>query len=217
MIAFVGPSSLTVSGTDTVHISQMGSILGIELGIKLGTELESKLGSRVGTELGGGFPWTEAVLGSKLGTGLDIKLDFNLETVLDRRRRTVVVLNIKVGSRLGNGLGLELGTAKSKSNISVPTGNQRLWQEEDMIAFVGPSSSTVSAADMVDDREPRTVLDIKLDFKLGTVLDREPSTVVVHDIKLDFKLGTVLDTRRRTVLDIKLGSKIGTVLDRKLL
>jgi hypothetical protein len=42
-----------------------------------------------------------------------------------------------------------------------------------MIAFVGPSSSTVSGTYTVDDREPRTVLDIKLDFKLGTVLDRE--------------------------------------------
>jgi hypothetical protein len=51
---------------------------------------------------------------------LDIKLDFSLETVLDKRRRTVVVLDIKVGSKLGNGLGLESGTAKSKMNMSVP-------------------------------------------------------------------------------------------------
>jgi hypothetical protein len=35
-------------------------------------------------------------------------------------------------------------------NISVPTGNQRLWQQEDMIAFVGPSSFlTVSVTDAV--------------------------------------------------------------------
>jgi hypothetical protein len=99
MIAFVGPSSLTVSARDTVVlVSKMGSILGIELGIKLGTELESKPGSILGTELGGRFPLTEAVLDSKLGTGLDIKLDFKLGTVLDRRRRTVVVLDLRLFS-----------------------------------------------------------------------------------------------------------------------
>jgi hypothetical protein len=37
MIAFVGPSSLTVSTRDTVLVSEMGLILGIELQIKLGT------------------------------------------------------------------------------------------------------------------------------------------------------------------------------------
>jgi hypothetical protein len=42
MIAFVGPSSLTVSARDTVLVSKMGSILGIELRIKLGTELDRK-------------------------------------------------------------------------------------------------------------------------------------------------------------------------------
>jgi hypothetical protein len=35
MIAFVGPSSLTVSTRDTVLVYEMGLILGIELGIKL--------------------------------------------------------------------------------------------------------------------------------------------------------------------------------------
>jgi hypothetical protein len=101
----------------------------------------------------------------------DIKLGSKLGTVLDRRhrrRRTVVVVDIKVGSaldkklkwhaivivvikntirsfgaeigaalgsklgsilgialgiELGTALGSELGTAKSKMNISVPTGN----------------------------------------------------------------------------------------------
>jgi hypothetical protein len=74
MIAFVGPSSLTVLTRDTVLVSEMGLILEIELQIKLGTELESRLGSILGTELGGRVPLTEAVLVSKLGTGLDIKL-----------------------------------------------------------------------------------------------------------------------------------------------
>jgi hypothetical protein len=41
---------------------------------------------------------------------LNIKLDFNLETVLDRRRCTVVVLDIKLGSKLGTGLDRELCT-----------------------------------------------------------------------------------------------------------
>jgi hypothetical protein len=58
-----------------------------------------------------------------------------------------------------------------------------------MIAFVGPSSLPVSATYMVDDRELRTVLNIKLDFKLGTVLHRGYSTAEV-DIKLGPKMGT---------------------------
>jgi hypothetical protein len=82
----------------------------------------------------------------KQGTGLDrvrstvlvrnVKLGSKLGTVLDRRCRTEVVLDIKVGAKLVTGLdrgldtklGLELGTARSKMNISVPTGNRRLWQ-----------------------------------------------------------------------------------------
>jgi hypothetical protein len=67
---------------------------------------------------------------------LNIKLGSKLGTVLDRRRRTEVVLDIKVGFKLVTGLergldtklGLELGTAKSRMNISDPTGNRRLWQ-----------------------------------------------------------------------------------------
>jgi hypothetical protein len=80
-----------------------------------------------------------------------------------------------------------------------------------MIAFVGPSSLTVSATDTVDDRELCMVLDIKLGSKIGTVLDIEPSTVVVHHIKLGSKLETFLE------VDIKPDYKVGTVLDRRLL
>jgi hypothetical protein len=90
-----------------------------------------------------------------------------------------------IGAEIGAVLGLELGTAKSKMNISVPAGNRRFWQEEDIIAFAGPSLLTVSATDTVDDRELRAVLDIKLGSKIGTVLDREPRTV---DIQLGSKL-----------------------------
>jgi hypothetical protein len=86
--------------------------------------------------------------------------------------------------------------------------------------------------DTLDDRELCMVLDIKLGSKIGTVLDRELGTVVVHhikvgsklgtfpevDIKLDFKLGTVLDRRHRTevVLNIKFGSNMRTGLRIKL-
>jgi hypothetical protein len=109
------------------------------------------------------------------------------------------------GAEIGAVLVLELGTAKNKMNISVPTGNWRLWQEEDIIAFVGPSLLTVSATYTVDDRELCMVLDIKLGFKIGTVLDRGPSTVVVHNVKLGSKLGLVVDR--------KLGSKMWMVLN----
>jgi hypothetical protein len=71
-----------------------------------------------------------------------------------------------------------------------------------MIAFVGPLLSAVLATDTVDDRELRTVLDIKLGSRIRTVLDREPSTV---DIQLD-----------TVEVDINLGSKIGTLLGSKL-
>jgi hypothetical protein len=73
-----------------------------------------------------------------------------------------------------------------------------------MIAFVGPSSLPVSATDTVDDRELHTVLDINL----GTVQ---------VGIKVDSKLGPVLDRRLLTevVLNINLGSKLGTVLGRR--
>jgi hypothetical protein len=89
---------------------------------------------------------TEVVLnikvGSKLGAGLDRGLDsklglgLELGTGLDRELCTVLVLDIKLGSKLGTGLAIKLGiehesklgTAKGKMNISVPTGNRRLWQ-----------------------------------------------------------------------------------------
>jgi hypothetical protein len=58
------------------------------------------------------------------------------------------------------------------------------------------------------DRRRRTVLDIKVGSKLGTVLDREPSPVVVHDIKYDFTLGTVLDRKLCTVFNLKRGSAL---------
>jgi hypothetical protein len=53
----------------------------------------------------------------------------------------------------------------------------------------------------------------ELDKDLGIQL----RSVVVLDIKLGFKLGTVLYRRRRTevVLDIKVGSKLGAGLDRE--
>jgi hypothetical protein len=105
-----------------------------------------------------------------------------------------------------------------------------------VIAFVGPSLSTVSAADTVDDRELCTVLDIKLGSRIGTVLDQEPSTVVIQldtvevNINLGSKMGTlpgielgqeleaelgiVRDIKLGTVeVDIKLGTRIGTLLE----
>jgi hypothetical protein len=48
---------------------------------------------------------------------------FKLGTVLDRKCRAVLVLDIKLGSKIGTVLGSEFGTAKSKMNISIPTGN----------------------------------------------------------------------------------------------
>jgi hypothetical protein len=69
-------------------------------------------------------------------------------------------------------------------NVSVPTGNRRLSQEEHMIAFVGPSLSTVPVTDTVDDRELCTVLGIKLGSKIGTVLDREPIQLISNLIQL---------------------------------
>jgi hypothetical protein len=50
------------------------------------------------------------VLVSKLGAGLDIKIDFKLGTVLDRKYHTLLVLDIKLGSKLGTELGIKLGT-----------------------------------------------------------------------------------------------------------
>jgi hypothetical protein len=70
---------------------------------------------------------TEAVLVSKLGTGLDIKLG----TVLDRKCRTVLVPDIKLGSKLETGprikvgfklgivLGSELGTELEKGGLGM--------------------------------------------------------------------------------------------------
>jgi hypothetical protein len=89
MIAFVGPSSLTVLTRDTVLVSEMGLILGIELGIKLGTEL----GSRLGIELEKG--------------GLGMKLDFKLEIVIGTD--LWIVLGASFGYKLGSRLGTELG------------------------------------------------------------------------------------------------------------
>jgi hypothetical protein len=69
---------------------------------------------------------------------------------------------------LDRGCGLELGTAKSKMNVSVPTGNQRLWLEEHMIAFVGPSSLILSLTDTVLVSKMGSILGIELGIKLGT-------------------------------------------------
>jgi hypothetical protein len=77
------------------------------------------------------------------------------------------ILGIALGIELGTALGSELGTAKSKMNISVPPGNRRLWQEEDMIAFVGSSSLTVSATDTVGgfpQHFPRSNVDVNPNF-----------------------------------------------------
>ena len=134
-------------------------------------------------------------VGSKLGTGLDrgcrtvvlldIKVGSKLGTGLDRGCCTAVVLDIKVGSKLGTILGialatelgttfgLELGAAKSKMNISVPTGNRRLWQEEDMKAFVQPSLLSVTSTEALFDVKGCTVVvDNELGSTLGTVLDK---------------------------------------------
>jgi hypothetical protein len=71
-----------------------------------------------------------------------------------------------------------------------------------MIAFVGPSSLSLASTVVV--------FDVKLDFELGTVVDRELCTVVLLDIRPCSELGTGLDRGRRTVvvLDIKLGCKL---------
>jgi hypothetical protein len=54
------------------------------------------------------------------------------------------------------------------------------------------------------------VLGIKVDSKMGTVLDSALCTVVLLDIKLGSKLGTIFDRGLCTVvLDIKLGSELG--------
>jgi hypothetical protein len=103
MIAFVGPSSLTVSVTDTVDDREFCMVLDIKLGSKIRTVLDREIGTVVVHHI---------KLGSKLGIFLevDIKPDFKLGTVLDRRQRTEVVLNIKFGSKMGTGLGIKLGT-----------------------------------------------------------------------------------------------------------
>jgi hypothetical protein len=80
---------------------------------------------------------------------LDIKLGFKPGTVLGRKFDIKVGLDSFLGIRVSSELGSELGAAKSKMNISVPTGNRRLWQEEDMIAFVAPSSLSVLATEAV--------------------------------------------------------------------
>jgi hypothetical protein len=87
---------------------------------------------------------------------------------LDKRRRTEVVLNIKVGSKREAGLdtklglGLELGTRLDREVCTV------------------------------------LVLDIKLVSKLGTGLDRVRRTVLVLDIKLGSKMGTGLEIKPGT-------------------
>jgi hypothetical protein len=50
----------------------------------------------------------------------------------------------------------------------------------------------------------------KLDFKLGTVLDRKCRTVLVLDVKLGSKLGTGLGVKLRTELESKLVSRLGS-------
>jgi hypothetical protein len=73
-----------------------------------------------------------------------------------------------------------------------------------MIAFVGPS---LSATDTIDDRELRTVLDIQLGSRIGTVLDQEPSTV---DIQLDtVEVNINLGSKMGTLLGIELGQELG--------
>jgi hypothetical protein len=143
---------------------ELGSRLGIELdkelGSRLGIELDKELRVRQLSTV------VDINLVSKLGTVLDRehctvvsnKLGSKLRTVLDREVTENIVnsfgaeigavlgfklgsiLGIALGTELGTALGLELGAAKSKMNISVPTGNRRLWHEENMIAFGGPSS-----------------------------------------------------------------------------
>ena len=112
-----------------------------------------------------------------------------------------------LGTELGTALGPDLIESKSKMNISIPTGNRRLCQEENIIAFVVASSVSVAATE--------TVLVAKLDFKLcskiGTVIDREICKVIV-DIKLCTKLGTVVDSACTVVFDIRLVSILGIAL-----
>ena len=120
-------------------------VLDIKVGSKLGTGLDR--GCRTVVLL-------DIKVGSKLGTGLDIELcavvlDIKVGSALDNKLKccaivTVVTKNVinsfgagigsalgsKLGSKLGIALGTELGTAlgtaKSKMNISIPTGNRRL-------------------------------------------------------------------------------------------
>jgi hypothetical protein len=70
-----------------------------------------------------------------------------------------------------------------------------------MIAFVGPSSLSLASTVVV--------FDVKLDFELGTVLDRVDDSQTTGTVPV-FKLGSKL------VLDIRLVSNLGTVVDREL-
>jgi len=147
-------------------------VLDIKVGSKLGTGLDRgcrtavlldiKVGSKLGTGLDRGCrPVVDFNInfGSKLETVLEVDIKVACAKVRAVRKNIVnsfgaelgsilgsklgSVLGIALGTELGTTFGLELGAAKSKMNISVPTGNRRLWQEEDMIAFVGPSLLSV--------------------------------------------------------------------------
>jgi hypothetical protein len=173
------------------------------LSSRLRIELDKDLGSRLGIELD-----IELVIrqlrkvvdfdikfGSKLETALevDIKLacaevravgknivkSFGAELGAILGSKLGSVLGIALGTELGTTIGLELGASKSKMNISVPTGNRRLLQQEDMIAFVGPSLLSVTSTEAVFDVKVGTaVVDIRLGSKLGTVLSKGRDTVL---------------------------------------
>jgi hypothetical protein len=80
-------------------------------------------------------------LDTKIGPAcsLDIKVSPKLVSALDKKLKCCAKV-ITVITNIINSFSAEIGAAKNKMNISVPTGNRRLWQEENMIAFVGPSS-----------------------------------------------------------------------------
>ena len=122
MIAFVVASSLSVAATEIVLVAKLDS----KLGSKLGTILDREL-------------WTVVVLDIKLdievckGVVRDNELGSKMRAV-DGELCMVIVLDIKLGTKLGivlgtklgTVLGSELGATRSKMNISIPTGNRRL-------------------------------------------------------------------------------------------
>jgi hypothetical protein len=115
---------------------------------------------RLGTELGGILPLTEALLVSKL----DNELDFKLGTVL--------------GSRLG--IELEKGGLGMKLDFKL-----EIVIVSDLWIVLGASFGYKLGSRLGTELGGRIP---KLDFKLGTVLDRKYCTVLVLDIKLGSKL-----------------------------